>query len=249
MAVADFDEDSTGCSLFISHPVKSFKIQASSPAEKKDWLRDLLWVIQDCTRRLHERNVVEEKVRSFYIRYKPEKLNDIGFIMNKYKGRELLLLEQLEMQYNKPGACSSSQFPSATSVLSPVPVLNCSTDISIEAVSKLTKSILMSRINDQQQEIIDNGKVVISVSAAPSPWVSSREQHHREQMHAPDVKVPKEEASDRISDTETAVSLSTLSEEDVTKVFHSGLKIWRSLLDDPEKIAMSDAIFKVIRNI
>lgn len=243
MAVADFPEDGSGCSLFVSHPVKSFMVQASNPTEKHEWLKDLMWTIQDCTRRLHERSVVEEKVRSFYVQYNPEKINDIDFIMNKYKGREFALLEQLEMQYKKPGACSSS----TTSVLSPVPILHCTPDLSIDAASVLTKSVMMARINDQQDKIVENSKIVKAVTATPSPWESAS-RLHREQPFV-ESKGERSDMIEQPDDNEISEFLSKLPGEKVSKLFASGLKVWRSFLDDPEKASMSDTIFKVIESL
>jgi hypothetical protein len=242
MAVADYPEDSTGCSLFVSHPVKSFMVQALNPTEKHEWLKDLIWTIKDCTRRLHERSVVEEKVRSFYIQYNPEKINDIGFIMNKYKGREFALLEQLEMQYKKPGACS----PSVTSVLSPVPILHCTADISIDAASVLTKSMIMARINDQQDKIVENGKIIKSITATPSPWESTS-RLHREQMFVAS-KVERIDTIDQPDDNEITEFLSKLPDDKISKLFTCGLKVWRLFLDKPEKASMTDTIFKVIES-
>ena len=173
MVVADYAEDATGCSLYITHPKKSFMVLAESTRIKQAWLRDLLRAIQDCSKRIMESNSVEEQVRAFYSKYNPDKLDDLPYILSKYKGREHELLEKLEIQYNKPDACSKSQCPEISSVLSPVPILDTtSTPMGIKEGAEQRKKELVNRFNEQQQEIVDHGIIVMSSSLA-SP--SSRE--------------------------------------------------------------------------
>jgi hypothetical protein len=169
MIVADYAEDLSGCSFFITHPIKSFMVQASSATEKREWLRDIQWTIQDSTKRMHESNAAAEQVRAFYSKYNVEKLEDLDYLMSKYKGRELILLEKLELQYGKPGACAPSQALEALSVLSPVPVLNSVSELTVDTAAVVTKHNFISRINDQQKEISEVGKTVLSILSAPTP--------------------------------------------------------------------------------
>lgn len=45
---------------------------------------------------------VKDRVIAFYREHNPAKLSDIDNILNKYKGKELELLEKLHIQYNVP---------------------------------------------------------------------------------------------------------------------------------------------------
>ena len=52
MTVTDLPSDQTHCSLYITHPTKSFVVVADSPATKQQWQRDLQQTIQNCNKRV-----------------------------------------------------------------------------------------------------------------------------------------------------------------------------------------------------
>lgn len=52
MEISDVVDDTTRCSFYIGHPVKSFVVVTSSPSEKQSWIRDLSQAISSCKKRI-----------------------------------------------------------------------------------------------------------------------------------------------------------------------------------------------------